>query len=221
MRSHGWLAVALATGLSACSGAGNGASTLPPAAGTTTATLAASDAAVREIQCHVAPSPAPDGATTGPSGQRIAVYPETVSLTTCATAPALVDAYENFEGAVTAYAEDPSVATVTPDLQRNAVAPTFGGLKNAWFDIVPRGAGTTRVVAVDKKGDRAYVTVTVVPCATPAPTLPPLPPPPTPTASTAPCSASRQALGTRQTATGASGGAGCGSSPTPSPTPSA
>lgn len=187
---NGLLAAAAAALLAGC---GGGGVVVPPALATSANGMGplAADAAVRDIQSHLAQPPAtPPSGGTGPAGQVVVVTPDRLTLSACDHQIGLFDAVENFRGDVTATVADPSIVSVDPDVQRNENYPTFGGLKNAFFDVTPLAAGTTTITVRDKKGATATVTVTVIGC-------PEATPPPAPTSS--PCVAS----------------------PTPSPSPSA
>jgi hypothetical protein len=160
VKNYGWLAVASAAALTACSG-GIGASALAPVNGAAAGTASTSRAA----QSQVPPS-------TGVWGQVVHALPNQFTLDACAHQTGSFDAQENFEGNVQATVTDPNVVSVSPDDQRNQVYPTEGGLKNAWFTITPLRAGSTTIVARDKKGNADLVTVTVIGCPTPPPATP-------------------------------------------------
>jgi hypothetical protein len=159
VRGYGWLAVTLMTALTACSG-GHGAGGAVPAQDANTA----SDTLERLVQSKIPPS-------TGVWGQVVHAIPNVLTVDQCnPNEGGTFDALENFEGDVTATVTDPRIARVTPDVQRNKVYPTEGGLKNAWFTVIPLTGGTTTIVVRDKKGNEDVVTLTVVACATPTPT---------------------------------------------------
>jgi len=187
VRSYGWLAVALATALTACSGGGGA---LPFADGSS----AAADSALRAVQSQIPPD-------TGVWGQVVHALPNEFTLDACAHETGTFDALENFEGNVAATVVDPTIASVSPDAQRNRVYPTQGGLKNAWFTITPLAAGATRIIVRDKKGNEDSVTVTVVGCPTPPPTATPTPTP-SPSPTTCVRSSDRSAQSKRGTRTG-------------------
>lgn len=212
MRSYGWLTATLIASLAACSGGGGATSPGLPAG-------LAGDALARGILAQVPPS-------TGVWGQVVHAVPDTLSIDLCTHATGEFDALENFEGDITAVIVDPKIAAVTPDLQRNHVIPTQGGLKNAWFTVIPLAAGATTITVRDKKDNTDTVSVAVVGCPTPTPSPSPTPgrvlppatpsptpaptatpaPTPTPTASscptTSPASAGRAPSSTRRTSTG-------------------
>jgi hypothetical protein len=158
VKNYGWLAVASAAALSACSG-GLGAHALAPVSGSGT------DGALRSAQSQLPP-------TTGVWGQVVHALPNQFTLDACAHQTGSFNAQENFEGNVEASVGDPTIVSVSPDDQRNQVYPTQGGLKNAWFTITPLAAGSTTIIARDKKGNADLVTVTVVGCPTPPPATP-------------------------------------------------
>ncbi len=157
MKQYGWLAVASAAALSACSGAGaSSAPPLPNGLGT------ALDTASRTVRSQIPPA-------TGVWGQVVHALPNQFTLDLCKHQTGTFDALENFEGNVTATEFDRTIVSVSPDAQRNQVYPTDGGLKNAWFTITPLAAGSTYVVVRDRKGNADRVSVTVVGCPTPSP----------------------------------------------------
>jgi hypothetical protein len=152
-----------------------------------------SDAAVRAVQCQIPPN-------TGVWGQVVHALPNNFTLNLCAHETGTFDAVENFEG-VTATVTNAKIVSVSPDVLRNKVYPTQGGLKNAWFTITPLAAGFTTIVVRDKKGNTDTVSVTVVGCPTPTPSPSPTPKPTAaPTATPTP---------------------GHGQTPTPAPLPTA
>ena len=160
MKNFGWLAVASAAALCACSG-GLGAHALAPVNGSSAGT----NSAVRSAQSQLP-------GTTGVWGQVVHALPNQFTLDACAHQTGTFNAQENFEGDVTATVDDANVISVSPDDQRNQVYPTEGGLKNAWFTITPLHAGSTNVIVQDKKGNVDRVTVTVIGCPTPPPATP-------------------------------------------------
>jgi hypothetical protein len=146
-RSRLVAAWALSAGLlSACSGGGG---SVVPSTG-----VLPDDAVVRAIAAKLPPS-------TGVWGQVVHALPETLTLDLCTHASDTFDALENFEGDVTATSMEPDVVSVTPDSQRNHVVPTMGGLKNAWFTVTAVHAGQATIVVRDRKGNIAFVSVTV------------------------------------------------------------
>jgi hypothetical protein len=160
VKNYGWLAVASAAALCACSG-GLGAGALTPANGSAAGTSSTGRSAQSTLP-----------GTTGVWGQVVHALPNQFTLDACAHQTGSFDAQENFEGNVTATVDDPRIASVSPDDQRNQVVPTQGGLKNAWFTITPLGAGSTNIIVQDKKGNVDRVTVTVIGCPTPPPATP-------------------------------------------------
>jgi hypothetical protein len=157
VKNYGWLAVASAAALCACSG-GLGAGALAPANGSAAGTSSTGRSAQSTLP-----------GTTGVWGQVVHALPNQFTLDACAHQTGSFDAQENFEGNVTATVGDPAIVSVTPDDQRNQVVPTQGGLKNAWFTITPLAAGSTTIIVRDKKDNADLVTVTVVGCPTPTP----------------------------------------------------
>jgi len=160
VKNYGWLAVASAAALSACSG-GLGTGAPAPTNGAAAGTASASRAAESQLP----PS-------TGVWGQVVHALPNQFTLDGCTHQTGSFNAQENFEGNVQATVGDPNIISVSPDDQRNQVYPTEGGLKNAWFTITPLHAGSTTVIVRDKKGNIDGVTVTVIGCPTPPPATP-------------------------------------------------
>jgi hypothetical protein len=160
VKNYGWLAVASAATLCACSG-GLGAGALAPVNGS----AAGTESAMRGVQSQLPPS-------TGVWGQVVHALPNQFTLNGCAHQTGSFNAQENFEGNVTATVTDPKIVSVSPDDQRNQVYPTEGGLKNAWFTITPLAAGSTTIIARDRKGNADLVTVTIIGCPTPPPATP-------------------------------------------------
>jgi len=195
------LAVALVAALTACSG-GSGStgvfSTSPDRA--PDGSIYSTDPAVRAVQSKVPPD-------TGVWGQVVHALPNDFTLSLCPPVQTgTFDALENFEGDVTAQSADPKIATASPDSVRNQVYPTEGGLKNAWFTIVPHAGGSTKILVRDRKGNTDNVTVTVIACPTPTPTA-------TPTATPSPTPTPGRSTPTPTPAPTAT--------PTPTPTPTA
>jgi hypothetical protein len=164
VKNYGWITVAMAAALTACSGGGSASGVPPRPNGSATGT----DNALRAVRSQLPPA-------TGVWGQVVHALPNNFTLNVCRHETGTFDALENFEGDVTAAADDPKIVSVSPDDQRNQVYPTEGGLKNAWFTITPLAAGSTTVTVRDKKNNADRVTVTVIGCPTPAPTGTPFP----------------------------------------------
>jgi hypothetical protein len=171
------LAVALTTALTACAGGSGSGGLVSPPDRAPDGSIYSTDPAVRAVQEKIPPS-------TGVWGQVVHALPNAFTLSLCPPVETgTFDALENFEGNATAKVDNPRIARITPDEQRNKVYPTEGGLKNAWFTIIPVAAGTTTILVGDKKANTDTVTVTVIDCPpspTPTPTPKPTPPPPGP-----------------------------------------
>jgi len=183
VRSYGWLAVALATALTACSG-GRGAGTLPA----TDQTASPSDS-VRQIECHVG-APPPSGGPPPSSG----------SYKVCLGSSAVLNGVSDGERVVSAESADPKVVTVVPEAAREGeTLRTSDGHREFQFEVTAVGLGSTTVTLHDADGRTGRVTVVVMNCpgsatptAAPTPTAiatPPgriTPPTPTPTATATP-----------------------------------
>jgi len=169
VRSYGWLAVALAAALSACSGGGRGAGTLLPANQTVDPS-----GTVRQIQCHVGGQP-----SSGGGGSRGGEPDATYKL--CLGYNAVINGYSDGERIVDAESANTKVVTVVTDTERNRTNPRMpDGSPAFWFDVATVGLGTTTVTLRDARGHTGTVTVAVVSCpgvATPTPTATPTPAP--------------------------------------------
>jgi len=200
VRSYGWLAVAVAAALTACSG-GRGAGTLPPA--DQTASLADT---VRQIECHVA-TPPPSG---GGGGGGV----PTTSSKLCLGSSAVIDGISDGERAVSAESDNPKVLTIVRDSGRDHDSPrSHDGKRADWFDVAAVGLGTATVTLRDEEGRVGKLTVEVVNC--PGSATPPATPTPTPAATPTPSRVPPAATSTPTTAPTAT------PSPTPSPAPTA
>lgn len=166
MRNQGWLAVLSAAVLAGCAGGAGSGAGLP---------AVTASSGQRHAANATRTDPGSGPAHSGEWGQVVHALPNTLNLNGCIAQSGTFDAEENFSGDITATVADPTVASVTTATVHNHVDPTDGGLKHAWFTVVPHAAGTTTVFVADKKGNADFVTVTVVGCPTPPPTAPPTP----------------------------------------------
>ncbi|MEA2688827.1 MAG: hypothetical protein QOD51_1434, partial [Candidatus Eremiobacteraeota bacterium] len=125
MRGYGWLAVALTTALTACSGGGGATSALPSAEQLQSA--AAPSDTVRQIECHVvAPGPGPTPT------------PDVVSL--CRGYTAAVDGISDTgDPVVSAQSANTRIVTVVADAARTKSNPTSNGKPASWFDVTAIG----------------------------------------------------------------------------------
>lgn len=161
MRNHGWLAVLSAAVLTGCASSAGTGTGLP---------VSTASSLQRHAAAATRTDPGSGPVHSGEWGQVVHALPNALSLDACTGQSGTFDALENFSGDITATVADPTIASVPTDTVHNAVDPTDGGLKHAWFTVVPHAAGTTTVFVMDKKGNADYVTVTVTGCPTPPPT---------------------------------------------------
>jgi hypothetical protein len=180
VRSYGWLAVATAAALTACSGAHGTGSAVP---GPQSLSPTSSDA-VRQILCHVGGG---GGGSTPPPGGSGGASEATFEL--CRGYTGVIDGVDDGDLIVSAKVADTRIVTVVPDVARNHSQPTFDGHPASWFDVTALAVGSTTVTLTDAKGHTGVITVKVdncggaTPTPTPAPTATPSPAPTaTPTA---------------------------------------